>query len=43
MDSCEPTTTGGNTTVVNGDEQAVHDRCVQIPVRAEGCQDGELH
>lgn len=43
MDNCEPLTSGGNTTIINGNEQDVHDKCVQIPMRTEGAQDGELH
>lgn len=43
MDNCEPLTSGGNSTITNGDEQDALDKCVQIPSRTEGAQDGELH
>lgn len=43
MDNCEPLTSGGNSNVTNGNEQEALDHCVQIPVRTEGAQDGELH
>lgn len=42
-DKCCPTTSGGNTTIVNGDEQEPLDRCVMIPVRTEGGQDQDFH
>jgi hypothetical protein len=43
MDNCQPATQGGNSTITNGNEQDCRDACVQIPVRTEGAQDGELH
>ncbi|WP_261994345.1 hypothetical protein [Streptomyces sp. t39] len=44
MDNCEPTTTGGDTTIRNGDEQQVLDACVaRVPQRAEGAQEQDFH
>lgn len=44
MDNCEPTTTGGNSTIVNGNEQDTLDACVaRVPQRTEGAQDGDFH
>lgn len=43
MDNCEPTTSGGNSTITNGNEQDTLDHCVLIPTRAEGAQDGDFH
>ncbi|MFC5799117.1 hypothetical protein [Streptomyces formicae] len=40
---CEPLTSGGDSTIANGDEQVPLDQCVQIPTRTEGAQDGEMH
>lgn len=40
---CEPRTSGGNQNIVNGNEQDCLDRVVQVSVRTEGKQDGELH
>ena len=43
QESC-PTTTGGNTTIVNGDEAPVLERTTQgLAVRTEGMQDSERH
>ncbi|MFD3531987.1 hypothetical protein [Streptomyces sp. NPDC058664] len=44
MDNCEPTTSGGNSTITNGNEQDTLDRCVtEVPRRAEGAQDADFH
>jgi hypothetical protein len=44
MDKCEPTTTGGTTTIINGNEQDTLNRLVaEVPRRTEGAQDGEFH
>lgn len=42
-EKCHPTTTGGNSTITNGNEQPVLDDCVLIPTRTEGMQDSEAH
>lgn len=39
--TCEPTTQGGNATIVNGDEAEL--LCVTTTVRTEGTQDSECH
>lgn len=39
-----PVGPGGDTTLINDDEQAILDRTTQgLAVEAVGCQDGELH
>lgn len=38
-----PVTTGGNSTVSNGNEQDALDTVVQVPVRTAGAQEGEFH
>ena len=43
MDNCEPTTTGGNTNIRNGDEREALEDCVLIPARTEGAQEGDFH
>lgn len=40
---CQPTTSGGNSTITNGDEQQPLKDCVMIPARAEGAQDQDFH
>jgi hypothetical protein len=41
---CEPLTSGGNSTLTNGDEQEPLNACVQIPARTvEGMQDADFH
>lgn len=36
-------TTGGNSTLTNGNEQDTLNRVVMIPARIEGAQDGDFH
>lgn len=38
-----PVTTGGNSTIINGNEQDALDAVVQVPARAEGAQESEFH
>jgi hypothetical protein len=40
---CEPLTSGGDSTIINGDEQQPLNDCVRIPTRAEGAQDQDFH
>lgn len=42
-EKCHPVTTGGNSTITNGDERKPLEDCVLIPTRTEGMQDGEAH
>ena len=43
-EKCCPVGPGGNTTLINQNEQEILDRTTQgLAVEAVGCQDGELH
>lgn len=40
---CAPLTSGGNNTLTNGNEQDPLNKCVVVPTRTEGGQDGQFH
>jgi hypothetical protein len=42
-EECAPVTTGGNSTLTNGNEQKPLDKCVQVSTRTEGMQDAQFH